>query len=105
LDVERATADAAIAAPGMMASHYAPAKPLQLDVEHPDPDQFHIGFGAIFGQYNLSIAGDLAQAAAHVFAALHCADASEYPRIAVAPIPETGIGIAIMDRLRRAAQS
>jgi L-threonylcarbamoyladenylate synthase len=103
LSVQRATADAKVAAPGMLASHYAPKKPLQLDVETAAPDQFHIGFGAISGDYNLSPNADLAAAAAQLFAALHRADASAKARIACAPIPAEGIGLAIRDRLLRAA--
>ena len=66
-------------------------------------NQFHIGFGDIGGDASLSPAGDLGEAAARLYALLHRAAASEKPRIAVAPVPESGIGIAINDRLRRAA--
>jgi L-threonylcarbamoyladenylate synthase len=103
LPVQHAAADREIAAPGMLASHYAPKKPLMLNVEIPAPEQFHIGFGAISGDINLSAEGDLAMAAAQLFAALHTADASGKPSIAVAPVPDTGIGLAIRDRLNRAA--
>jgi len=94
---------ASIEAPGQMASHYAPSKPVRLNVTVPEKDQYLIGFGAIAGDDNLSATGDLAQAAAHLFEALHNADASLARAIAVAPIPHEGIGIAINDRLSRAA--
>jgi len=92
-----------IEAPGQMASHYAPSKPVRLNVIASEPDVYLIGFGAIAGDDNLSATGDLAQAAAHLFEALHTADASAAVAIAVAPIPHEGIGIAINDRLARAA--
>ena len=90
-------------APGQMASHYAPGKPMRLDVERAEDDEFHIGFGAIAGDTNLSLGGDLGIAAANLYAALHCAAAAAPPRIAVAPIPYEGMGAAINDRLKRAA--
>jgi L-threonylcarbamoyladenylate synthase len=92
-----------IEAPGQLASHYAPAKPLRLDAAGAATDEWLIGFGAVTGDDSLSRSGDLAEAAANLFAALHRADAAAPPRIAVAPIPEDGIGAAINDRLRRAA--
>jgi len=95
--------DGGIEVPGQLASHYAPGKPLRLNAMNAAPDEFHIGFGDIAGAHNLSPAGDLAQAAARLYAALHEAAASPLPRIAVAPIPDSGIGSAINDRLRRAA--
>ena len=97
------TSSTAIEAPGQLASHYAPGKPVRLAVESAEDDEFHIGFGRITGAVNLSAGGDLAAAAAQLYAALHAAAASDRPRIAVAPIPERGIGAAINDRLRRAA--
>ncbi len=103
LPVQIAANSAEITAPGMLASHYAPDKALALNISVASPDHFHIGFGAIAGDMNLSASGDLAEAAAQLFAALHTADASDRTSIAIAPIPETGIGAAIVDRLRRAA--
>jgi len=94
---------ASIEAPGQMASHYAPSKPVRLNVTVSEKGEYLIGFGAIAGDDNLSATGDLAQAAAHLFEALHNADASLASAIAVAPIPHEGIGIAINDRLSRAA--
>lgn len=92
-----------ISAPGQLESHYAPSKPLRLNCVAPAADQYHIGFGAGPSHYNLSTRGDLVEAAANLFAALHDADASTLPRISVAPIPNEGIGVAINDRLKRAA--
>lgn len=92
-----------IEAPGQLASHYAPEKPLRLNAATVDDDEYHIGFGPIAGNRNLSPHSDLAEAASLLFAALHDADASGKARIAVAPIPDNGIGVALNDRLRRAA--
>jgi L-threonylcarbamoyladenylate synthase len=92
-----------IEAPGQLPSHYAPRKPLRLGAVAARPGEWLIGFGAVEGDDNLSPSGDVAEAAASLFDALHRADAMERPRIAVAPIPNEGIGIAINDRLRRAA--
>ncbi len=92
-----------IEAPGQLASHYAPNKPVRLSAELAAPDEWHIGFGAIAGDDNLSPAGDLAEAASKLYDALHRADASDRARIAVAPIPQHGIGVALNDRLQRAA--
>jgi len=98
-----AVTSAAIEAPGQLAVHYAPGKPVRLDAGKADADEFLIGFGAIEGDVTLSATGDLAEAAARLYACLHLAAAAPQPRIAVAPIPAHGIGAAIMDRLRRAA--
>jgi L-threonylcarbamoyladenylate synthase len=95
--------DVKIEAPGQLASHYAPSKSVRLNAAKAEPGDWLIGFGAIAGDENLSATGDLAQAAAHLFDALHNADASDHAAIAVAPIPLIGIGVAINDRLARAA--
>jgi len=92
-----------IEAPGQLASHYAPSKVVRLNAIRAEPGEWHIGFGAIEGNDNLSVAGDLVQAAANLFDALHRADASAALTIAVAPIPHEGIGVAINDRLQRAS--
>lgn len=92
-----------ISAPGQLASHYAPSKPLRLNAAQAHQSEWLIGFGDIDGDANLSPAGDLTEAAARLFDLLHQADARERPSIAVAPVPELGLGIAINDRLRRAA--
>ncbi|MDG5748102.1 L-threonylcarbamoyladenylate synthase [Qipengyuania sp. XHP0207] len=102
-DIARPDAGGRIEAPGQLASHYSPGKPVRLDATEVAPDDFVIGFGAMEGDCTLSEAGDLAEAAARLYACFHQGAISDKPRIAVAPIPEEGIGIAINDRLRRAA--
>ena len=92
-----------IEAPGQLASHYSPGKPMRLDVIRDVEDEFFIGFGEVEGDCSLSIKGELEEAAARLYACLHLAAESHLPRIAVAPIPHTGVGQAINDRLRRAA--
>lgn len=92
-----------IIAPGQLDSHYAPVKPLRLDATSAAPDEYLVGFGPVAGDTTLSAAADLSEAAAALFDALHRADAAPAARIAVAPIPRTGIGAAINDRLKRAA--
>lgn len=92
-----------IEAPGQLASHYSPGKPVRLGAETAASDEFLIGFGAVEGAVNLSSGGDLAEAAARLYACLHLAAAAPQPRIAVASIPREGIGLALNDRLRRAA--
>lgn len=92
-----------IEAPGQLASHYAPGKPVRLMASEVAPDEFWIGFGEHPGECTLSASGDLTEAAARLYACLHEGARSDKPRIAVAPIPDEGIGIAINDRLRRAA--
>ena len=100
-----AEADAA-RSPGRLARHYAPAAPVRLDAEAPTPGEAFLAFGpapqgpAIF---NLSPSGDLREAAARLFSTLRAADALQPTAIAVAPVPDTGLGEAINDRLRRAA--
>jgi L-threonylcarbamoyladenylate synthase len=97
------TSDPAIEAPGQLASHYAPGKSMRLNADTAEADEFHIGFGSIAGDFCLSPSGDLAEAALRLYAALHQAVAAAHSHIAVAPVPDAGIGIAINDRLRRAA--
>ncbi len=92
-----------VEAPGQLASHYSPGKPLRLGAQSAEADEFLIGFGKVAGDCSLSEVGDLAEAAARLYACLHLASSAPQPRIAVAPIPQTGIGQAIADRLRRAA--
>ena len=92
-----------IEAPGQLASHYAPSKAVRLNAIQPESGEWYIGFGAMEGNDNLSASGNLAQAAANLFDALHRADASAALSISVAPIPHEGIGVAINDRLQRAS--
>jgi L-threonylcarbamoyladenylate synthase len=103
LGLAKPLADAAIEAPGQLARHYSPGKPVRLDASAAEDGEFMIGFGAVGGDCSLSAIGDLALAAARLYACLHEAAASAKPRIAVAPIPAEGIGAAINDRLKRAA--
>lgn len=92
-----------IEAPGQLASHYAPNKPLRLDAAEAWPGEWLIGFGPVAGDVSLSPDGDLVEAAARLFDLLHDADSQSQPRIAIAPIPQNGLGAAINDRLTRAA--
>jgi L-threonylcarbamoyladenylate synthase len=96
-------ASGGIEAPGMLASHYAPAKPLRLNARGRLEGEWLIGFGELDGDATLSATGDLIEAAANLFAALHEADASSATRIAMAAIPCEGLGAAINDRINRAA--
>jgi L-threonylcarbamoyladenylate synthase len=101
-------ADAVLRAPGMLTSHYAPRLPLRLNALDPDPDEALLAFGPDVPEgaaitVNLSPRGDLVEAAASLFALLHDIDDPAYAGIAAMPVPNTGLGIAINDRLRRAA--
>lgn len=101
--VSAAMTSSKIEAPGQLASHYAPGKPVRLDAVDAAADEFMIGFGKVAGDVSLSLNGDLAEAAARLYACLHLGATAEQPRIAVAAIPHDDIGVAINDRLRRAA--
>lgn len=92
-----------IEAPGQLASHYAPGKPVRLNAGAAVEGEFLIGFGDVAGDVSLSPVGDLTEAASRLYRCFHDAAESGKPMIAVAPVPETGIGVAINDRLRRAA--
>ena len=100
--------DTAHKSPGQLASHYAPERPVRLNAVSVGLDEGLLAFGSspLGGAsltYNLSPTGDLAEAAANLFAQLRALDRPGIGRIAVMPIPETGLGLAINDRLRRAA--
>lgn len=102
-----AAQNAAVAAPGMLASHYAPNAHLRLDAAAPGPDESYLAFGpepagGTQPLRNLSPSRDLHEAARNLFSMLHELDALS-GAIAVAPIPHTGLGEAINDRLKRAA--
>ncbi len=102
--MQRANDTACITAPGMLKRHYAPRHPLRLNVTLPLPDDVFLGFGAVPGAtLNLSESGDLVEAAANLFAMMRFLDQSSCREIAVSPIPNIGIGVAINDRLTRAA--
>ena len=92
-----------ITAPGQLESHYAPGKPVLLNCTVPPVDAFVIGFGPGQCDFQLSEVSDVAEAARNLYAALHAGAASHMARIAVSPIPNHGAGIAINDRLARAA--
>jgi L-threonylcarbamoyladenylate synthase len=92
----------------MLPSHYAPSLPLRLDATEVNPDEALLAFGkpAPEGAKEtrwLSRSGDLREAAANLFAALRALDRPGFAAIAVMPIPEHGLGLALNDRLRRAA--
>ena len=92
--------------PGQMTRHYAPSIPVRLDAHMAQPDEAFLAFGPTFGSgtgLNLSDTGDLHEAAANLFAMLRRLDQPGVSGIAVAPIPDEGLGVAINDRLRRAA--
>ena len=100
-----ATAGGAIEAPGMLSSHYAPRARLRLNAEAPRNGEAFLAFGpeAPHGVLNLSVKGDLLEAAANLYAFLRQIDSEGADMIAVSPIPHTGLGEAINDRLTRAA--
>ncbi len=93
-----------IASPGMMRRHYAPNAKLRLNAKKPEGNEAYLGFGPTTQKVaaNLSTSGDLIEAAANLFAMLRILDL-QYGKIAVAPIPNEGLGEAINDRLKRAA--
>jgi len=98
--------DDAKRSPGRLALHYAPDAPVRINATGPNAGEAFLAFGpwpAGEGVFNLSLTGDLAQAAANLFAYLRAADRTAPVGIAVAPIPDEGLGEAINDRLRRAA--
>ncbi|HEX9491198.1 MAG TPA: L-threonylcarbamoyladenylate synthase [Stellaceae bacterium] len=100
--------DGAPRGPGMLPSHYAPSLPLRLDATTVRQDEALLAFGkrAPKGAKEtrwLSRSGDLREAAANLFAALRALDRPDFTAIAVMPIPEHGLGVALNDRLRRAA--
>lgn len=94
-------------APGMLASHYAPRARLRLEATRLKAGEAGLDFGGAFGKganiLDLSPARDLTEAAANLFHHLRSLDRGDYATIAVAPIPASGLGEAINDRLRRAA--
>ena len=102
-DPDRRKEAGAITAPGQLASHYAPGGAVRINATKAQPGEVFVGFGPMECDLNLSETGDLAEAAANLFRHFHQLDAEGAARIAVAPVPETGLGRAINDRLRRAA--
>ncbi|SMX42794.1 L-threonylcarbamoyladenylate synthase [Octadecabacter ascidiaceicola] len=94
---------AAPSSPGQLASHYAPKGTVRLNATEVEVGETLLGFGAVDAAVNLSPSGDLVEAAANLFDALHQLNALGAEKIAVSPIPDHGLGRAINDRLRRAA--
>lgn len=96
-----------VSAPGMLASHYAPRARLRLNATETAPGEGVLAFGVTTLSArvisNLSPSGDLREAAANLFGMLRRLDDTGVDAIAVMPIPDTGLGEAINDRLRRAA--
>lgn len=89
--------------PGRLARHYSPKAPVRLNAAAAEPGEAYLAFGPGEHRWNLSPSGDLRQAAARLFAYLREADRTDPSAIAVAPIPNEGLGEAINDRLKRAA--
>lgn len=89
--------------PGMLKKHYSPTVPLRINITNPRSDEILIGFGEKYEEPNLSKSGDLDEAAANLFYFLEKYEAKGN-KIAIAPIPNIGIGVAINDRLNRAVQ-
>lgn len=101
--LEDAETGGALHSPGQLESHYAPHAAMRLNAVQAEVGEVYLGFGASGGAHNLSPSGDVVEAAANLFRMLHEIDALKPPRIAVAPIPHSGLGEAINDRLKRAA--
>ncbi len=96
---------AKITAPGQMSKHYAPKKATRINVTTPQEDEFFIGFGNMECQLNLSKTQDLHEAAGNLFAYLRTANEdANTSKIAIAPIPNIGLGLAINDRIIRASK-
>ena len=100
--------DVAHKSPGQLQSHYAPSRPVRLEATSVSADEGLLAFGSTAPEgamlaMNLSPSGNLGEAAANLFAMMRLLDRPGIGRIAVAPIPQTGLGLAINDRLRRAA--
>lgn len=105
-ELQTVTPGTVITAPGQMRSHYAPNSAIRLTADKAADGEILIGFGSVPAMFNLSPSGDLIEAAANLFRMLHDADALAQETgqtIAVSPIPSHGIGLAINDRLSRAA--
>ncbi|NNE82993.1 MAG: threonylcarbamoyl-AMP synthase [Alphaproteobacteria bacterium] len=103
-----ADTDGTVKSPGMLARHYATNRPLHLNARSAAPNEAYLAFGETgptraAATENLSPSGDLTEAAANLFAQLRALDQPQFTAIAVAPIPDHGLGRAINDRLRRAA--
>ena len=103
INLKKPDQDGKISAPGQLSSHYAPRGSIRLNSKTIKENEVHLGFGKVDSDLNLSKTENLIEAAANLFDFLHKLDEMGAEKIAVSPIPEEGIGIAINDRLRRAA--
>ena len=103
LDLKKKALDGEISAPGQLSSHYAPKGSIRLNSKVFKNKEVSLGFGKVICDLNLSRTENLIEAAANLFDCLHKLDDMGAEKIAVSPIPEEGIGIAINDRLKRAA--
>ena len=103
INLKKPEQDEKISAPGQLSSHYAPRGSIRLNSKTIKENEVHLGFGKVDSDLNLSKTENLIEAAANLFDFLHKLDEMGAEKIAVSPIPEKGIGIAINDRLRRAA--
>ena len=103
LDLKKKALDGEISAPGQLSSHYAPKGSIRLNSKVSKNKEVSLGFGKVICGLNLSRTENLIEAAANLFDCLHKLDEMGAEKIAVSPIPEEGIGIAINDRLKRAA--
>ncbi|WP_323769450.1 L-threonylcarbamoyladenylate synthase [Antarctobacter sp.] len=92
-----------ITAPGQTRSHYAPRAKVRLNAVEFEPGEARLGFGPVACDLNLSPSEDLTEAAANLFEYLHRLDATGAGTIAITPVPHIGLGVAINDRLSRAA--
>ncbi|MEP3244524.1 MAG: L-threonylcarbamoyladenylate synthase [Sneathiella sp.] len=104
--LREADAQSEITSPGMLLSHYAPSCPVRLNAKEKRDGEAFLGFGREYEKIstiNLSISGDLTEATTNLFSAFHLLDEQGFESIAVAPIPAVGLGVAINDRLKRAA--
>ena len=90
-----------IIAPGMLSKHYSPAVPLRINAKKAEKNELLIGFGPNYNAPNLSFEGSLVEAASNLFSFL-AKYQKKYSKIAIAPIPNKGIGRAINDRIKRA---
>jgi L-threonylcarbamoyladenylate synthase len=96
--------DDARRSPGRLVRHYAPEAPIRLNAAAAEPGEAFLRFGdGVDDPLSLSPSGDVREAAQRLFSALRAADRLRPAGIAVAPVPETGLGEAVNDRLRRAA--
>ncbi|WP_415236533.1 L-threonylcarbamoyladenylate synthase [Sneathiella sp.] len=105
-NVQEANEESEISSPGMLLSHYAPSCPVRLNATDKHKNEAFLGFGREYDKIstiNLSVSGDLSEATANLFSAFHLLDEQGAKQIAVAPIPNIGLGVAINDRLKRAA--